>query len=708
MHRLERLLRPRSIAVFGGVQAAAVVRQSLMMGFSGDIWPVHPSKDEVAGVRAYRSVADLPDAPDAAFVGVNRHLTLDVVRQLSGSGAGGAICFAAGFLETGDYDQDGERLQQELLDAAGVMPIIGPNCYGLINYADGALLWPDQHGGIRLAEGGRGVAIVTQSSNIAINMTMQKRGLPVAYVMTAGNQAQTGLSEMALGLIEDSRVSALGLHIEGFDSVSGFERLAVRARELGKPVVAMKVGRSEQARAATISHTASLAGSDAASDAFLKRLGIARVDTIPSFLEALKLLHAAGPLGGYRLSSMSCSGGEASVMADSAEGRRAHFPALTEAHRARVKSTLGPLVAVANPLDYHTFIWNNEPAMTAAFTAMVSGGFDLNMLVIDFPRGDRCSDADWFPTLRAFEAALKTNAAKGAIVASLPENLPEEYCADLIARGIVPLYGINEAMDAAEAAASIGEAWAAGAAPTVAETTGPGEGQVTRTPDEAEAKAMLAGHGLPVPQGRRASDPDEAVAAARSLGFPVALKALGLAHKSEHGAVKLALRDGEAVRVAAEDLSGLGTGVYVERMVSGGVAELIVGITRDPLFGPVMTIGSGGVLVELLKDSATLLLPARRGDVEAALRGLKLFPLLDGYRGRPKADLDAAVDAVLAVAAFAVAEAETIEELDINPLIVCGEGQGAWIADALLVASEAPAAFHRESHQMGAEQPCPT
>ncbi|BCH30662.1 acyl-CoA synthetase [Mesorhizobium sp. L-8-10] len=708
MHRLERLLRPRSIAVFGGVQAAAVVRQSLMMGFSGDIWPVHPSKDEVAGVRAYRSVGELPDAPDAAFVGVNRHLTLDVVRELGERGAGGAVCFAAGFLETGDYDEDGERLQQDLLDAAGAMPIIGPNCYGLINYADGALLWPDQHGGIRLAEGGRGVAIVTQSSNIAINMTMQKRGLPVAYVMTAGNQAQTGLSEMALGLIEDDRVSALGLHIEGFDSASGFERLAARARELGKPVVAMKVGRSEQARAATISHTASLAGSDAASDAFLKRLGIARVDTIPSFLEALKLVHAAGPLRGHRLSSMSCSGGEASVMADSAEGRRVYFPALTEAHRAQVKSTLGPLVAVANPLDYHTFIWNNEPAMTAAFTAMVSGGFDLNMLVIDFPRGDRCSDADWFPTLRAFEAALRTNSAKGAIVASLPENLPEEYCADLIARGIVPLCGITEAIDAAEAAASIGEAWVAGAAPAVADKTGSCERCAGRTSDEAEAKAMLAAHGLPVPPGRHASNPDEAVAAARALGFPVALKALGLAHKSEHGAVKLDLRDGEAVRVAAESLAGLGTGLYVERMVSGGVAELIVGITRDPLFGPVMTIGFGGVLVELLKDSATLLLPARRGDVEAALRGLKLFPLLDGYRGRPKADLDAALDAVLAIAAFAVTEAETIEELDINPLIVCGEGQGAWIADALLVVSEVPAASHRESHRkIGAEQPCP-
>ena len=210
------------------------------------------------------------------------------------------------------------------------MPIIGPNCYGLINYADGALLWPDQHGGARLAADTRGVGIITQSSNIACNLTMQKRGLPVAFLMTAGNQAQTGLSEMALGLVEDERVSALGLHIEGFDSVAGFERLAARARELKKPIVAMKVGRSEQARAATISHTASLAGSDAASDAFLKRLGIARVDTIPSFLEALKLLHAAGPLAGRTLSSMSCSGGEASVMADSAEGRGVRFPALTE------------------------------------------------------------------------------------------------------------------------------------------------------------------------------------------------------------------------------------------------------------------------------------------------------------------------------------------------------------------------------------------
>ncbi|TIL45592.1 acetate--CoA ligase family protein [Mesorhizobium sp.] len=688
MHKLERLLRPRTIAVFGGAQAAAVVAQSIKMGFAGAIWPVHPTKDEVAGRKAYRSVADLPGAPDAAFVGVNRHSTIEVVKALAERGAGGAVCFAAGFLETEAYDEHGERLQAELVAAAGQMPIIGPNCYGLINYADGALLWPDQHGGIRLAEGGRGVAIITQSSNIAINMTMQKRGLPIAFLMTAGNQAQTGLSEMALGLIEDDRVTSLGLHIEAFDSVAGFERLAARARELKKPIIAMKVGRSEQARQATVSHTASLAGSDAASGAFLKRLGIARVDSIPAFIEALKLLHVTGPLPGYRLSSMSCSGGEASVMADSAEGRWVNFPALTDTHRAHVKSTLGPLVAVANPLDYHTFIWNNEPAMTATFTAMVSGGFDLNMLVLDFPRPDRCSDTDWWTTLRAFESALKTNKAQGAIVSSLPENLPEEYTAGLMGRGMVPLFGISEAMDAAQAAAFIGWAWRAPQAQPIDTSASGAPAGDHVTPDEAEAKARLIEAGLPVPSGERAGNAVEAVISSMALGFPVALKALGVTHKSELGAVRLNLRDAESVSTAAHDLDALGTGLYVERMVRDGVAELLVGFTRDPMFGAVMTLGTGGVLVELLRDSVTLMLPATRDDIEAALRGLKLFPLLEGYRGRPKADLAAAIDAISGIAAFVQQNAGEIEELDINPLIVCAQGKGAWIADALLVLGE--------------------
>lgn len=685
MTRLERLLRPKSIAVVGGgAFGTAVVAQSVKMGFAGEIWPIHPSKAEVSGVRAFADVASLPGAPDAVFIGVNRNLTIDIVRQLRAKGAGGAVCFAAGFLETEKDDADGARLQRELVEAAGDMPIIGPNCYGLINYADGALLWPDQHGGQRLPEGSQGAAIITQSSNIACNLTMQQRGLPVAYLMTAGNQAQTGLSEMALGLIEDPRVSVLGLHIEGFDSVAGFERLAARARELRKPIVAMKVGRSEAARAATVSHTASLAGSDAASDAFLKRLGIARVDTIPSFIETLKLLHGVGPLTGGAISSMSCSGGEASVMADSAEGRSVHFPKMAADHYSRVRQALGPLIAVANPLDYNTFIWNDEPALTDAFTAMISGGYDLNLLVLDFPRTDRCSDAAWWPTVNAFEAALKAYNAKGAIVASMGENLSEAVAVDLFERGIVPIHGIAEAMDAAEAAVKIGKAWVRPEPVTLASApVSTVDGATTLS--EAAAKAWLAQAGLPVPHGLECSGSEEAVAAAEQLGFPVALKALGVAHKSEAGGVVLNLEDEHALREVAHRMVGLGTGLYVERMVTGGVAELIVGVTRDPLFGPVMTLGSGGVLVELLHDTATLLLPASREEIEAALRGLKLFPLLDGFRGREKADLAAAIAAIERIAAFIIAHSDHIDEMDINPLIVCGEGKGAWIADTLVV-----------------------
>lgn len=686
MHRLERLLRPKSIAVFGGRAAANVVAQSIKMGFAGEIWPVHPTKNEVAGCRAYHSVADLPGAPDAAWIGVNRHITVEVVKVLADRGAGGAICYASGFRETESFDDDGARLQADLVTAAGEMPIIGPNCYGLINYADGAQMWPDQNGGTRLAENGRGVAIVTQSSNIAINMTMQKRGLPITFLMTAGNQAQTGLSDIALGLIEDDRVTALGLHIEGFDSVAGFEMLATRARQLKKPIIAMKIGRSEQARHGTVSHTASIAGSDAASGAFLKRLGIARVDSIPAFIETLKLLHVAGPLPGFRLCSMGASGGEASVIADSAEGHFVQFPRLSDEHRARVQATLSPLVAVANPLDFQTYHLNDQSAVTETLTAMVSGGFDFSMLVLDFPRPDRCSDGGRWLMARAFEAALKTNKAKGAIVSLLPENLPEEHAGQLIASGVVPLLGVSEALDAVQAAASIGKFWLEPQAQPVDATAAADASSSERvTLDEAQAKAMLIRAGLPVPKGEPADNAVEALASSKRLGFPVALKALGVAHKSEVGAVRLNLKEAEAVSSAARDLSSLGSGLYVERMVSNGVAELILGFTHDPMFGAVMTLGTGGVMVELLRDSVTLLLPVTRNDIAAALRNLKLYPVLEGYRGRPKADVKAAIDAVAGIVEFVRKNAGEIEELDINPLIVCAEGEGAWIADALLV-----------------------
>lgn len=672
---LSRLLRPGSIAVIGGGWGIAVVEQCLKMGFRGDIWPVHPARDEIHGLRCYRSVADLPSAPDATFIGVNRTLTIDVVRQLSAIGAGGATCFASGFAEAEDDRDAGASLQAQLIEAARDMPVIGPNCYGLINYLDGALLWPDQHGGRRVE---RGVAILTQSSNILINLTMQQRALPMAYCLTAGNQAQTGLEDLAMAVLDDDRVTALGLHIEGIRDIRAFEAMATRARELEKPIVALKVGKSEQAQVATISHTASLTGGDAASRAFLKRLGIAQVDGLGAFLETLKLLHVHGPLPGRRLVSMSCSGGEASLIADLALSHDLELPALDPAQRSAVKATLSDLVTVTNPIDYHTFIWNDVPRMTATYAAMMDGSQDVTMLIADFPRADRTNAANWQCIEDSVISASSRTGARTIVASSLPENMPEPRAETLMAHGIAPLMGLEDALAAIAAAADIPVRWAAPAQPLL---TAAGMECETRTLEEAEAKALLAVHGLHSPRSRTARTPVEAGRIADELGGQVVLKGQGFAHKTEAGAVCLNLSGSDAVQRAASQMQGA-TGFLVEEMVAGTVAELIVGVVRDPVHGFALTIGAGGVLAELLSDSATLLIPARWDDVRCAIEGLKINALLRGYRGKPAADLNAVLDAVDAVQSFVADSAERLEELEINPLMVTPKN--AIVADALI------------------------
>jgi len=676
---LDRLIRPKSIAVFGGKEARRVIEQCDKMGFTGDIWPVHPKQDEILGRRCYRSVAELPGAPDASFVGVNRQLTIEIIRDLAARGSGGAICYASGFREAVSELADGNDLQDALVTAAGDMPIVGPNCYGFINALDGALLWPDQHGMQRVE---RGVAVLTQSSNIACNISMQMRGLPLAYIMTAGNQAQTGLSELAIAALEDPRVTAVGLHIEGFDSIEALQRLATRARELKKAVVTLKVGKSEAAQLATVSHTASLAGNDAVSSAVLERLGIGRVDTLPELLETLKLLHLHPPLKSVDISSMSCSGGEASLMADAGVKRKTVFRALKDEQRQPLRESLGEMVTIANPLDYHTFVWGNLEKQTTAFTAMMKGDYGLNLIVLDFPRQDRCDAADWNTTCEAVIASARATGAVAGIVASLGENMPEDTALSLMASGVVAFSGIDEALAAAEISAGIGASWAKPApAPLLSAHVQDGE---IITISENEAKAELAKFGLAVPTGKAASTADEAADAAEMLGFPVVLKGLGVAHKTEAGAVKLNLGDRQAVLDAADAMKSVASSYLVEKMIAKPVAEIIVGALRDPVAGLVLTIGAGGILVELLDDSAILTLPTTPEAINEAISGLKINKLLDGYRGGPKGDIAALATAVAAVASYVAANATILEELDINPIMVLPQGSGTVAADALI------------------------
>ncbi|HFC04536.1 MAG TPA: CoA-binding protein, partial [Rhizobiales bacterium] len=614
------------------------------------------------------------------YVAVNRHQTIEVLDDLKKVGAGGVICYASGF---GEADATGQALQRDLLRAADGMPVIGPNCYGLLNYADGVVLWPDQHGGAKLADGQRGVAIIAQSSNIAINLTMQKRGLPLAFVLTAGNQAQTGLSNMALALLDDPRVSTLGLHIEGFDSIAGMHEVARKARRLEKPVVVLKIGRSEQARKAAFTHTASMAGADNVADAFLERIGIARVNSLSSFLETLVLLHTVGPLPGHDISSLSCSGGEAALIADAANGRRLRFRPLTDRQKKPLQDVLGPLVTVSNPLDYHTYIWGDRQALEETYTGVMQAGFDLDCLIMDFPRPDRCSAEDWHVPLEAWLSASRKTGAKTCVIATMQENLGETRIAKLAEEGIAGLVGLEEALEAIEAAADIGKAWQQR---EFTEVTRPSDFADVEhcILDEAEGKKLLARSGVTVPAGCVINRPEDLPGAIKNTGLPVALKALGIAHKSEQQAVCLNLENVETAGNAANDLFKLSDRLYLESMVQKPVLELLVGVLHDRQMGLVMTIATGGVMVEVFDDCQTLLLPFDRPMVANALRRLKSAVLFDGFRGRPPADFGATIETVLKIQDFALLHKNRLSELDINPLIVCKQDHGAVAADVLI------------------------
>jgi acetate---CoA ligase (ADP-forming) len=393
-----------------------------------------------------------------------------------------------------------------------------------------------------------------------------------------------------------------------------------------------------------------------ASSAFLRQCGVAEVATLPELLEVLKFYHACGPLPGRRICAVCCSGGEAGLTADLAAKTALDFPAPDGQAAARLRAVLGPLVTISNPLDYHTFIWGDGPKTTEVFTAMLAG-YDAGVFVIDPPRTDRCDPASFRPALDAIVAAARATGKPAIAAASIPENMEEAEADRLLAEGVIPMGGLEVALAALDAAATpVGRA---GWAPWPVRAMGP-----TITLDEAAGKALLVGVGISVPRGAQAVTLEALIRLAGDLVPPLALKGLGFAHKSEAGAVRLGLHAlaGQAAMPGA-------TGYLAEEMVAGGIAELLVGVQRDPVYGATLTLGIGGVTAELLADTVTLVLPVTADEVAEALRRLRLWPLLDGYRGRPKAAVGAAVQAICRMADL-LAERDDLAGIEVNPLIL--------------------------------------
>ena len=378
---LKRLLSPKNIAFIGGNDAEFSARQCAKH-FAGPVWGVNPKRQELGGQPCFANVADLPQAPDAVFLATPRHTTTRIVSQLQEIGAGGVVCFTAGYGELGD---DGACAEKDLVDAAGNLALVGPNCYGLISYVHKAVLWPFGAGKVDCE---RGVALIMQSGMIAANLTMNQRSVPFAYVISAGNQSVLAIEDYIDLLAEDPAVTAIGLYVEGIVNIQSFSAACIKALNNNKPVVVIKGGRSAIGSRLTISHTGSLSGTDDAYQALFDQTGVLRVDSLEEMLETLKFITVSGLPKGNRLAAFTCSGGDAALVADYSEIYGLALPQPRDRASAALTKLLPDIATVSNPLDYTTPLWGNKEVMPKVFRAAMEDGCDMAILIQDYPPTD--------------------------------------------------------------------------------------------------------------------------------------------------------------------------------------------------------------------------------------------------------------------------------------------------------------------------------
>lgn len=692
LQNLHRLLRPRHIAVLGGRDAEVVAGECKRIGYEGPFWPVNPTRETIGGFPCFKRVEDLPEAPDAVFVAVPRDQAITSLKTLSEMGAGGAVCYTAGFGEIGD---EGAALEAELIRAAGDMALVGPNCYGVINYRDKVALWPFAHGG-RFT--GRGAAIITQSGMLSSDLTMSQRSLPMSYMVSLGNQAVLKIDDFIDCFADMPEVSAIGLHVEGIRDSQLFEAAALKALENNIPIVALKTGTSSIGSELTISHTGSLSGTDDAYDAFFDRLGIIRVDEPSLLLETLKFITVAGIPVGSRLAGLACSGGGATMLADNAEKLGLDLPRPSREAGQRLRSMLPLTATVSNPLDYTTPIWGMPEKTEPVFSAMFDDGYDAAVIIQDYPAAGLDESKPYYRNDSiSFIKATKAHGIPGAVCSTIAENLDAETRDFLIEHGIAPMQGIGDCLKSIAAAVQYGKrrqtVLAAPPPPLHLHARLDRTNQTTL--DEAASKKMLSAAGIAVPQSLFIEGELPSVLP-ETLSYPLALKMVSpdLPHKSEMGAVILGIRDRQTLErsilrmkddVSKNAPTARQKGFLIETMVSGVVAELMVSIRRDPVFGILLTIATGGVLVELLDDAATMILPASREEITRAISKLAASRIIDGYRGAQCGDREAVLSTIMGLAEL-IKNDERIDLIEINPLFVLADG--AVVADALITLSD--------------------
>lgn len=693
---LSRLMRPRSIAFVGGSQIAGPIRACRRAGYDGQMWVVNPSKPSIEGIACVASIDTLPAPPDAAIVGLAPERSIDAVKALARAGAGGAVVMSSGFAEL--RTDEGRQRQDMLKQAADDMPLLGPNCMGLINQFSGAAVWGDDNHIER--QDGPAAAIISQSGALLIGITNVELAFPLGYAISLGNQAVTTMADCIDAVLEDSRIRAIGLYVEGLDDGEAFGRACLRAHKRNVPIVALKGGDGAEGSKVSLSHTASMVVERDIWEAFCSRYGIEEVTSPKALVETLKLLTVAGPPKGNRVSIVSYSGGLNGLAAAAATRNGLMLPAPSEPNMQTLAASLPETVAINNPLDLNIPYRSSSGGISMQDTEGVAGALvafaedisDQLVFFIDVPRpGAAGLDTVWCDSLEALIEVRKRLDIPVSVAGILPEGLPADFRRHMNANGVAALAGYSETMEALVVSARIaanqqGDALAGQSTSLI---TGP-EPRAPRMLDELQSMNALSEFGLIFPEHRNCT-PAEASRAAKEIGFPVAVKVLSseIAHKARVGGVALGLDDEEQVERAcqriAEAVQEAGAGeiaahLLVERMVKDADEEIILGIKRHPAMGLALMVGRGGSNAESLAEFSTMLLPLSDCELERALTnlGLAKHPAVGALRSACKA-----------VADFAVSHCERLTTLDVNPVILTRDGE-AIAADALVCMSDVP------------------
>ena len=696
MDAISRLLQPRSIAVIGASgdtkkTAGRPVAYLRKHGFTGEIYPVNPRVDTIDGLRCYPDIAALPAVPDVAIVLLGAERAHLAVAELAAMGTAAAIVLASGYTETGE---EGARRQQELLEAAGAMRLLGPNTIGLVNLTDGIVL--SASGALEMDAFPVGsIGVVSQSGGIlgALLSRAAARGIGLSKLISTSNEADLDLADFIDHLADDPATQVIALYVETVRNPAKFRAAALKAARAGKPVVAFKIGRSEAGARAAVSHTGALAGADRMYDALFQQVGVIRAQTFSDLLDIPVTLSTGRVLRGNRVAILTSTGGAGTLVSDSlgVAGFETPAPDGETAARLRALQTGDHAALDRNPIDVTLAGLQPELLRGAIMALLESPSYDALVIVVG-------SSSLAMPELMANAIQDCLHTSDKPVIAFVSPHAPD--VAALLTRRGVPAFAAPESCTGALSGLLQAARWKA---PDPA-TPAPANVAVTDFPagslDEAQAKQLFARFGLPGVRETVVTTPAEAAEAAHALGGRVVLKILSgtITHKSDVGGVAVNITPEQIGprlgTMAAEVQAKAGltpTHFLVQEMVAGGT-ELILGMHRDPL-GTAILLGMGGVTAELFKDTTMRLLPAdvrglhalSRDEALGMAQDLKTWPLLDGFRGRPKADVDALADTIVAFSRMAAQLGQRLIEAEINPVFVLPQGQGVRAADGVVV-----------------------